>query len=452
MSKKIKIALAFILLMSSQTIFSFGNNKYESIDSWNNGMRRVYDYGKVGVIDEEGQFIVPLVSGFDLMISGDYILLLNQNSDIKTKILTKENEEIYSSDTQMIYYYDGEYSILSRFTGKYSEDPDNSYEIWNFAVGDKDFNPISEFDYSYISVNKEHNFPYLFAEKNSKHGIIDWNGNVILPVEYDWINPLGREFNDTLCIILKDGKYGLFDGKTGKVIADCKYDNFSGYGSGLIAMQYNGKWGYLDHEGEVVIDFQYDMAFEFIEGYAHVIKNGKSGLIDSKGNHIIPCEYDYISGFGGGKLTYGNSTSSYEFIHPYMNRDINIYRYLVWSDSREGIYHWIYSDQESFIENDRTMVPIRVAAEYSGYNVKWDEQTKEVTLFNETKVIKLKIDSNIATVNNFDDGILENTVVLDVPAKIVGGRTMVPLRFLAEHGGKTVIWDNDRRDVVISDI
>ncbi len=79
------------------------------------------------------------------------------------------------------------------------------------------------------------------------------------------------------------------------------------------------------------------------------------------------------------------------------------------------------------------MVPIRVAAEYSGYNVKWDENTKEVILFNETKVIKLKIDSNIAIVNNFDDGILENTVVLDVPAKIVCGRTMVLLRFLAEQ-------------------
>lgn len=452
MKRKVKRLLILALLLS-QGIFSFAesNKPYEGIDGWDNGMRRVYNYGQVGVIDEEGEFIIPFVSGFDLMISGEYILLLNQNSDIKTKILTKENEEIYSSDTQVVYYYDGEHSILSRFTGTYSEDPDNPYEIWEFAIGDKNFNPISEFEYSYIQVNKEHNFSYLFSEKDGKYGVIDWNGNVILPTEYDWITSLGREFNETVCVIRKDNKYGLFDGRTGKIVADCKYDNFSGYGSGLIAMQHNGKWGYLNDRGETVIQFQYDRALEFISGYAHVIKNGKSGLIDPKGSYVIPCEYDYISGFAGETLTYGNSTSSYELIHPYASRDINIYKHLVWSDEREGINYWIYSDQEPFIEKGRTMVPIRVAAEYSGYNVKWVEDTKEIILFNEAKVIKLTIGSNIAIVNNFDDGILASTVVLDAPAKIVGGRTVVPLRFLAEHGGKTVIWENEQRNVIILD-
>ncbi len=57
--------------------------------------------------------------------------------------------------------------------------------------------------------------------------------------------------------------------------------------------------------------------------------------------------------------------------------------------------------------------------------------------------IKLKIGDNIA----YKDG---KTVELDVPAVIVDGRTLVPLRFVSQSLGANVAWDGDSRTITIN--
>jgi len=41
-------------------------------------------------------------------------------------------------------------------------------------------------------------------------------------------------------------------------------------------------------------------------------------------------------------------------------------------------------------------------------------------------------------------------VRLDVPARIVGGRTLVPVRFISESIGASVGWDDATRTVIIN--
>lgn len=61
----------------------------------------------------------------------------------------------------------------------------------------------------------------------------------------------------------------------------------------------------------------------------------------------------------------------------------------------------------------------------------------------EASVIKLKIGQKVALVD-------DEPVELDVPPKIEGmGRTMVPLRFIAEHLGWQVIWDDGTREITL---
>lgn len=45
----------------------------------------------------------------------------------------------------------------------------------------------------------------------------------------------------------------------------------------------------------------------------------------------------------------------------------------------------LYMDVTPFIKNDRTYVPIRFVAEGLGYNVDWDDSTKEVTIYGRKK-------------------------------------------------------------------
>lgn len=95
------------------------------------------------------------------------------------------------------------------------------------------------------------------------------------------------------------------------------------------------------------------------------------------------------------------------------------------------------------IENGRTLVPLRTIFEALGADVEWDNTTSTVTAIKDVTSIKLTIDQATAYKN-------ENPVNLDVPGKIVNGRTMVPLRFVGEALGANVGWDPETQTAEIS--
>lgn len=105
-------------------------------------------------------------------------------------------------------------------------------------------------------------------------------------------------------------------------------------------------------------------------------------------------------------------------------------------------YDIIETDQEPFIENGRTMVPLRVIGETLRAEVDYDSLTKTVSVSSYITDIILQIGSKEALV----DG---KKVKLDVPAFIVNGRTFVPLRFIAESLKCKVYYDAKEKSVLI---
>lgn len=107
-------------------------------------------------------------------------------------------------------------------------------------------------------------------------------------------------------------------------------------------------------------------------------------------------------------------------------------------------------DVHPFIENDRVLVPLRGVMEGLGADVEWDGQTRTVSVAAEGVNIRLVIGENTAKVVKTVDGTpVEQTVELDVAAKLVNDRTFVPVRFVSETLGANVDWDNDLRMVII---
>ncbi len=95
------------------------------------------------------------------------------------------------------------------------------------------------------------------------------------------------------------------------------------------------------------------------------------------------------------------------------------------------------------IENGRTLVPMRAIFEALGAEIKWDDATKTVTGTKGDVSVVLTIGNTLAKVN-------EKEVTLDVPAKIVSDRTMVPVRFISESLGCNVGWDDSSKTVIIA--
>ncbi len=94
------------------------------------------------------------------------------------------------------------------------------------------------------------------------------------------------------------------------------------------------------------------------------------------------------------------------------------------------------------ILNGRTLVPIRAIIEAFGGEVLWNGSTSTVQLSMAEDVISLKIDSADARFNN-------RTYTLDTAPCIINGRTMLPIRFIAESFNLGVAWDGDSRRVTI---
>ncbi len=95
----------------------------------------------------------------------------------------------------------------------------------------------------------------------------------------------------------------------------------------------------------------------------------------------------------------------------------------------------------------RTVVPIRAIVEALGGEIEWDGKERKVTiLFNDTN-IELWIGKPRAQVNGVMKWIDENNH--DVKPIIINGRTMLPLRFVAENLGCTINWDEATRTITI---
>jgi len=90
----------------------------------------------------------------------------------------------------------------------------------------------------------------------------------------------------------------------------------------------------------------------------------------------------------------------------------------------------------------RILVPVRGVFEALGFTVAWNPDTQTATLTGEN-VIVITIGSSTFTT----DG---RTYTLDVPAQIIGGRTMLPIRAVLESVGHVLEWDGARTAVLIT--
>ena len=100
-------------------------------------------------------------------------------------------------------------------------------------------------------------------------------------------------------------------------------------------------------------------------------------------------------------------------------------------------------DQAPIIQNDRTLVPLRVIFEALGADVAWDDWTQTVTAVKGEVTVKVTVGKNAM----FKNG---QTIPLDVPAQIVNDRTLVPVRAVSEAFDCSVDWDDATQTVTIS--
>lgn len=102
-----------------------------------------------------------------------------------------------------------------------------------------------------------------------------------------------------------------------------------------------------------------------------------------------------------------------------------------------------FTDAQPMQMNGRVFIPLRNVAESLGATVRWDAATKTVYGSRDGRSFTLPIGARTAFVQG-------ESMALDVPAQIVYGQTMVPLRFVGEALGAEVAWHPADRRVAVS--
>lgn len=120
-------------------------------------------------------------------------------------------------------------------------------------------------------------------------------------------------FSSGLVAVEKDGKYGYID-RTGKTIIQFLYDDATPFYNDLAVVEVNGKMHVINKKGENILNDSYDrLQIDKETGNIFYRSNSKWGLMDKTGKVITDALYDQLYEFSEGRALV-KSGSSYGFI------------------------------------------------------------------------------------------------------------------------------------------
>ncbi|MBR5613982.1 MAG: copper amine oxidase N-terminal domain-containing protein [Clostridia bacterium] len=103
-----------------------------------------------------------------------------------------------------------------------------------------------------------------------------------------------------------------------------------------------------------------------------------------------------------------------------------------------------FPDVKPFIDQlDRVLVPIRFVSEALGAFVDWENETRTALIKQDNDEIRYTVYQPMAYLNG-------EMMVMDTYGILKDCRTMVPIRFISELLGCTVVWDEKTSTVVIT--
>lgn len=280
---------------------------YDSIKAINykEGMLLVEKDKKYGAINIKGKIIIK--PEYDQISIDNYY-----NSETMYKasgfIVKKKNEDSYkygyiNSKGKMLL--PPEYTEISRINEIID---DKNVYLLVLKEGQagvvKNNKVVLDFEYEDISYNIFNNM--FIIQRNSKSGIADIKGKVIIQPEYDSIMFGGIYVN-----AIKDGEVTVLD------INGKKLDNNNIYAklpttnpNYYITIDKNEIYRIVDKDNNIKIENNYTYIEHIKDDYFIIYKNGKNGIIDLSGKSIADLKYNSIFKISGTEIVQANINST----------------------------------------------------------------------------------------------------------------------------------------------
>lgn len=371
--------------------------------------------GKWGIIDRTGKFIIEPYYDNSVVKMGSMWGITNRTGDGIAKFCDKSSCEFDNINGMFPVQKDGKWGLID----------ENGRQVVPLL---SDEVPIYFYDGA------------ILVKENGKWVFADESGKRISEAEYEDIDFVSDNINllssDRIFLaVKKDGVWGLID-KSANYLIKPQFKEF-GYNNLSIYFQGENKTGDLQYDS-ITIPYSNSRDNNTLGNVGIINTKGKNELININGKVILPPQIrSEINPLGGGiyeidgiNKTLGKSGFLIDKSYVKENR-------IVLDGANLNL------DVPPVIVDGRTLVPARAIFEKLGASVDWYNDSKTVKVSRGQDIsIELQIDSKTAKVNGKE-------IMLDVPAKILEGRTLVPLRFVSESLGAKVEWDDDLKTVFI---
>lgn len=245
-----------------------------------------FDYeGAWGLADSDGKFLTDPVYDEIGYFTGSYAVV-TQNG--KRGIINDRGKVVVKPEWDDITLYKSSASVCK----------DNR---WGVITDIDSGEPAVKPSYDYIMGFGD--YGYACFERNGKFGIMDKEGNEIVPARYDGTLSTSRSLDKGYYILESgDGPFnsGIVDGRGRVIIPTDHYVQPGADGEKLnLVLTPSGKWGFANDRGQFVIDAQFENASPFISGknVAFVQKDGKICLVNRKGELVLKTVFSDLIGY-----------------------------------------------------------------------------------------------------------------------------------------------------------
>ena len=416
----VAILVIIMVIVSIVNVIKNGEDK-KKVKSYS--YYTVYENGKFGVINNEGETVInPEYTEIVLIPNKDVPMFIctydlnDQDGTYKTKVINQKNEEIFKeySKVEAIDNFDSKQNIW------YEDDvlrveKDGKYGLINFEG--KEVLPC---DYDEITALKgvTNN---LLVKKDGKVGIVNEKGQTIVNTEYKDIKTLKEGYKNEYIIVNDNNQYGIIS-TTGTVIIEPKYEDVKYLNnSEMFAIKDAGVWKLINKDNQILIDGGYDNIIEAKGENVVVEKGGKYGVVTTKNEEKIPVEYEqikytfsiyYIAKTGGkyGIINLNNEqVKDFNYINmdyvekgDFIQADVSDTETVIFDNNLSEKISGIVSE----INQEKGYIKVYTNNEYKYYNFKFEEK-KSSDILTSNNLFLSKKDGKYGYVNK------EGKVIVD---------------------------------------
>lgn len=311
---------------------------------------------------------------------------------------------------------------------------------WGYAIASNGVNDTVLID-SYGNVEKCDEYGYApvdtkyieIRDSYGRYGVVDKYNNTVIPLTYCYgIGILEDRFIYNNKLVNNKNEL-IYEAPEGGLLLKYSYGDFLGVKIPEEDNQWETLIGLIDVNGNMILEPLYKHVSDLGEGLIYARTSDENMLFDYNGNFL--CK---LNGQPQDKCVNGyfvmldfDTMTNKVAVNPLVRPKVYI--------NGEKLE---FTDAYPYIENSRTLIPLRAIFEKVGADVKWNDEERTVTA--------KKGDTDVLmTIGSYEMKVNDSYYALDVCPVLIGERTYIPLRAFIESLKAEVTWDAENYTVNI---